>query len=82
MTFENDGAMPSQLKMRTRSVASRAASAALRWIVSMPMLAPEPVSVAARHSSTKCGTPPMKVDSTASAMPLMVSAAAMRTGRW
>ena len=47
MTLENDGATPSQLKMRTRSVLSRAARPAVRWITSMPVLAPLPVAIAA-----------------------------------
>jgi hypothetical protein len=77
ITFENDGAMPSQLNSRTRSVASVAVRPAVRWMVSMPMLAPEPVSIAATHSTAKCGQPWISVDSTASSTPVAVSPTAM-----
>lgn len=81
-TLAIDGAMPSQLKMRTRSVASRAVTPAVRWMVSMPMFAPVPLSVAARHSSAKWPAPLMKLDSRAAPMPSSVSPTATYTGRW
>lgn len=74
--------MPSQLKTRTRSGPSCAASPAVRWIVSMPMLAPAPASIAATQSSTKPGVPPAKLAATASSSAPTSSPTAMCTGRW
>jgi len=81
MTLAKDGATPSQLKIRTRSVLSRVATPAVRWITSMPTLVPAPVAIAARHSSTKCGVPLKNVEMTASRPPTAVTATASRTGR-
>ena len=81
-TLLKDGATPSQLKMRTRSVLSCAASPAVRWMVSMPMFVPAPVAIAAMQSSAKCQSPATKVEPSASSAPLRVSTTAMCTGRW
>jgi len=81
-TLANEGAMPSQLNTRIRSVPSRANKPALRWIVSMPMLAPVPLAAAAAHSRARCAGPSTKHADSASSRPPSVSAAAMRTGRW
>ena len=78
----NEGATPSQLKMRMRSVPSRAAKPAVRWMASMPMLAPLPHSMADTHSSPKCMAPSRKVDATAHTAPSADSATARCTGRW
>ena len=69
MTLENAGAMPSQLNRRTRSAWSRAVSVAVRWMASMPMLAPEPVSMAPTHHRPNCKAPLAKVATTTDSMP-------------
>ena len=74
ITFANEGAMPSQLKMRTRSVPSLAASPAARWIVSMPVLVPAPVAIAAAHSSSRCAVPSTPVEARANRQPSTVKA--------
>ena len=81
-TLANEGATPSQLKMRTRSVLSRAANPAVRWMASMPMLVPLPHSVAARHRSPKWAGPSSRVEPNAHRAPASESATAMPTGRW
>ena len=80
--MENDGATPSQLKMRTRSVGPAAACPAVRWMVSMPVLVPMPVPAAATHSSKKDQGSGTKADSNASAIAASVMATAIFMGRW
>ncbi len=81
-TLDSDGAMPSQLNRRTRSVLLRAAWAARRWMTISPMLAPLPTNTADRHNSAKCGVSSTKVEATASNAPKVDRPMAMRTGRW
>ncbi len=68
-TLDSDGAMPSQLNMRMRSVVVLTAWPARRWMTISPMLAPLPTNTADAHSSAKRAAGPTKVQATASKAP-------------
>ena len=78
----SDGAMPSQLNMRTRSALVLTACPARRWMTISPRLAPLPTNIADRHSSGKLAAAAAKVEANASSAPNSDRPMAMRTGRW
>ena len=74
--------MPSQLKMRTRSTLLEALRPAVRCVAMTARFAPVPHSSAATASARKCPSPATNTASAAISEPSVVSATAMRIGRW
>ena len=81
-TLASEGAMPSQLNTRIRSVLLWTSCPAVRWIVIKPMLAPTPDAAAPTQPRPNCQPPGSQQASSAQAAPTIVKATAKRAGRW
>ena len=81
-TLANEGAMPSQLNTRSRSVLVDTHWLAVRCTAIRPTLVPTPDRAAPTQFSPNCHPPGSQQATKAAAAPSIVQATARRTGRW